>query len=728
VLKKTLISLYTVVVAVMAIATVVGIITDNKITSNDIYSAWWFTSIWAVLTVISLFYIRRIKRWTVLLLHISFLVILAGALLTHLTSTVGVTHLRKGETIKKYLIKDNKENISEADLPFAIRLDSFAVKYHEGTMAEADFMSYLTIKGKQVIVSMNNIYSESGVRLYQADYDKDKKGSILSVNIDRYGIPVTYTGYALLFFSLIAILIDPKGTYRKLWNSPLLKQGTFIALLLLGFGSKTYAAPHVLPKETAERFGKINILYNNRICPMQTFAIDFTKKISGKSSYQGYTAEQVMTGFLFYDKDWSAEKIIAIKDKSLRETLGLEQKASLNDFFNVEGYRLGTLVQEYYSGKKDKLHDAAMKMDDVLSLIVELQHGDPLKIFPYTYKSKTEWYSPVDRYPSYMEPERQKYMQNIVGMLYQEAQADNFAFINEALDKIHKYQYTYGGSSIPEEYRLKAERIYNAFPFATILFMFNLTLGFLSLVYTIIVLSRKKVTSSATLRIFKHLFPCLLTLSFIALTICLALRWMISGTIPMSNGYETMLVTAWFIMIITLLLYRKAYIIITFGFLISGFLLLVSHINYMNPSITHIMPVLNSPLLSIHVSVIMMSYALLCLTFLCAVTGLLMRRQSEMLMILSKIFLYPALTTLGIGIFIGAIWANVSWGQYWSWDPKETWALITFMVYAVVVHTQSLSAFRKPAYYHIYILLAFCTVIMTYFGVNYVLGGMHSYA
>jgi len=138
---------------------------------------------------------------------------------------------------------------------------------------------------------------------------------------------------------------------------------------------------------------------------------------------------------------------------------------------------------------------------------------------------------------------------------------------------------------------------------------------------------------------------------------------MISGTIPMSNGYETMLVTAWFIMIITLLLYRKAYIIITFGFLISGFLLLVSHINYMNPSITHIMPVLNSPLLSIHVSVIMMSYALLCLTFLCAVTGLLMRRQSEMLMILSKIFLYPALTTLGIGIFIGAIWANSNRGD-----------------------------------------------------------------
>ena len=163
----------------------------------------------------------------------------------------------------------------------------------------------------------------------------------------------------------------------------------------------------------------------------------------------------------------------------------------------------------------------------------------------------------------------------------------------------------------------------------------------------------------------------------------------------------------------------------------------------MDPQITHMMPVLNSPLLSLHVSIIMMSYALVSLTFICGIVALLLKgisklrghrektsiaTQMESLAVLSRIFLYPALTTMGLGIFIGAIWANVSWGNYWSWDPKETWALITFMVYAVVVHTQSLPIFRRPLAYHIYMVLAFLTILMTYFGVNYFLGGMHSYA
>lgn len=240
----------------------------------------------------------------------------------------------------------------------------------------------------------------------------------------------------------------------------------------------------------------------------------------------------------------------------------------------------------------------------------------------------------------------------------------------------------------------------------------------------------------------------LLLISFLALTFCIALRWIVKGTIPMSNGYETMLLTAWFVMAITLLstlyspLSTLSSLLLTFGFLLSGFFLLVSHISQMDPQITHMMPVLNSPLLSLHVSIIMMSYALVSLTFICGIVALLLKgisklrghrektsiaTQMESLAVLSRIFLYPALTTMGIGIFIGAIWANVSWGNYWSWDPKETWALITFMVYAVVVHTQSLPLFRRPLSYHTYMVLAFLTILMTYFGVNYFLGGMHSY-
>ena len=178
----------------------------------------------------------------------------------------------------------------------------------------------------------------------------------------------------------------------------------------------------------------------------------------------------------------------------------------------------------------------------------------------------------------------------------------------------------------------------------------------------------------------------------------------------------------------------------------SGFFLLVSHISQMDPQIGHLMPVLSSPLLTIHVSVIMMAYALLSITFLTGIWGLITghsltcpkekdaspRGGSEGVLhsslLMSQLFLYPALTCMGLGIFIGAIWANVSWGTYWSWDPKETWALITFMVYAVPVHQQSFPWLRSPRHYHLYMVLAFLTILMTYFGVNYFLGGMHSYA
>jgi ABC-type transport system involved in cytochrome c biogenesis permease subunit len=305
--------------------------------------------------------------------------------------------------------------------------------------------------------------------------------------------------------------------------------------------------------------------------------------------------------------------------------------------------------------------------------------------------------------------------------------------------------------------------------------MFNLTLGFLALFCSIWMMTHKKQFSKK----WETTGNILLLISFLALTFCIALRWIVKGTIPMSNGYETMLITAWFVMAITLTFNtrlstlrstrRGAFVakrrknspldpqgsfqseagkelstlILTFGFLLSGFFLLVSHISQMDPQITHMMPVLNSPLLSLHVSIIMMSYALVSLTFICGIVAFLLKgisklrghrektsiaTQMESLAVLSRIFLYPALTTMGLGIFIGAIWANVSWGNYWSWDPKETWALITFMVYAVVVHTQSLPLFRRPLTYHTYMVLAFLTILMTYFGVNYFLGGMHSYA
>lgn len=495
----------------------------------------------------------------------------------------------------------------------------------------------------------------------------------------------------------------------------------------------------VLPKATAEKFGELNILYNDRICPVQTYALDFCKKIYGARSYKGLTAEQVLTGWIFYGDEWASEPFIKVKSGELKTAMNLPDYCSINQFFNKEmgGYIIGQYVQEYYNGAQDKFHQQAADIDGKIQLIMDLRRGVSLKVLPYTFPKNvratkenpfikagtTTWFSPSDRLPKAVEHQHALYITNVFSLLYGDVKAGNTERVNIFFDKMKKYQQVSGGNSLPSSEQYRAERILNGFPFATILFMVNLTLGFIALLYTIY-----RITRQRSLKAFDIALPALLGVSFLALTFGLALRWIVSGNVPMSNGYESMLTVAWFVMLISFVMQYRIRLVMVFGFLLSGFFLLVSHINQMDPAIGQMMPVLNSPLLSIHVSIIMMSYALLSLTFLCGVMGIFLRSHGEELQALSRVFLYPALATMGFGIFIGAIWANVSWGNYWSWDSKETWALITFMIYAVVVHTQSLPLFRKPLAYHVYMTLAFLSIVMTYFGVNYFLTGMHSYA
>ena len=752
--KKIIFILYILVLVCMAAATIVEKSQGTDYAHAHYYGAWWFILIWAVLAALGAFYIikRKVKCASTLALHLSFIIILAGALLTHISAKRGMIHLRIGQPTDTYMAQDEEQGMKEEKLPFSLCLKKFEAKMHDGTNAVADYSSKFTVTDgddkSEGEVSMNNIYSHRSYRLYQSSYDEDGKGSVLAINADPYGIPVTYTGYALLFISLVWMLFDPKGGYRKLLKSPLLKKGALMTALILSMGNiQTLRAESatgnlqnaVLPKETAEKFGELHILYNDRICPVQTFALDFCKKIYGARSYQGLTAEQVLSGWVFYGNTWANEPFIKIKSGEMKTAMNLPDYASLNTFFNREmgGYTIGQYVQEYYNGQQDKFHQQAADIDGKIQIIMELREGISLKVLPYTFTKNvkatkdhsfikagtTTWFSPVDKLPQAVEHQHALYIKNVFSLLNGDVKAGNISRVNEFFVKMKKYQEVSSGNSLPTATQYKAERINNAFPFATILFMANLTLGFIALFYTIYRMTKKREIKALNIAL-----PILLGVSFLALTFGLALRWIISGNVPMSNGYESMLTVAWFVMLISILMQLRIRIVMVFGFLISGFFLLVSHINQMDPAIGQMMPVLNSPLLSIHVSIIMMSYALLSLTFICGIMGICLRSHGEELQALSRIFLYPALTTMGFGIFIGAIWANVSWGNYWSWDSKETWALITFMIYAVVVHTQSLPVFRKPLVYHIYITLAFLSIAMTYFGVNYFLTGMHSYA
>ena len=799
-MKTLLITTYLAVIISMSAATIVEKYNGTAYVSDHWYGAWWFTALWALLAAVGIawFLRQKVRKLSAVMLHLSFVVILLGALLTHLTSRQGIIHLRLGEATNAYLPTDGTAK-GEQPLPFTIRLDDFNIDYHEGTSAAADYTSRFIVSDengeRQGLVSMNNIYSHAGMRLYQSSYDDDLRGSYLSMNSDPWGIPTTYLGYALLFTALLWMLFDPKGAYRQLIRTARQGRNALLIVVMCAISSQAQAQsvpdnerplasttrqssaetpsptstkkqqddrllPPVLPRKTADAFGRLFINYNDRICPLQTFALDFTKKLCGKRSYRGLSPEQVLTGFIFWGEAWSNEPVIRMKDGPLRQAKQLPAHCSVNMFFaDGAGYLLGPHLREYYQGQNDKFHQEVMKTDDRLQLVMQLRQGMLLRLFPaptvadsLRQKTAIVWYSPADRFPETMETERQEYIRNIFSLLNEDAHAARYDRMNDALQKMIRYQRTFGAASIPSQTKTQAEYIYNAFPFATVLFMVNLTMGFLLLFFFIWRITKRQgdgideTTSVKTSvigqqrRTFSRrnlpisLSIAVLALSFLALTFCLSLRWIISGTIPMSNGYETMLLMAWILMLVSLIVCRRFRIILCFGFLMSGFFLLVSHISQMDPQITHLMPVLASPLLTLHVSIIMMAFALLALTFVCGLTALLLavlKAKPEVLAdlaVLSKLFLYPALTCLGLGIFIGAIWANVSWGTYWSWDPKETWALITFMVYAVAVHERSLPWLRHPIGYHTFVTLAFLTILMTYFGVNYFLGGMHSYA
>ena len=718
--KKILAVIYILLVIVMAMATILGKYTSLEYVSDNIFGAWWFCLLWAAGTAVGIVYFirRKIRRPIVVTLHLSFVIILLGALLTHLTAHRGMIHLRQGKTTQTYITKEG----NKAELPFGILLNKFNVTYHAGNMAAMDYASHITIihnrKQEQYQVSMNNIYSGYGTRLYQSSYDEDLKGSYLSVNSDPYGIPMTYTGYSLLFFALIAMLVDSKGKFRRL-----LRKETMVLLMLIAGYVSVQAQPS-LPRQTADEFGKILIVYNGRICPVETYAIDFTKKLYGKKNYKDFTPCQVLTGFMFWGEEWMKEPILRLKGSELRSKLNMNEYIAPINLFGKQGYILGPYLQDAQGQENDNVSKQLRDTDDKMMLLMNLTQAKSLKIFPYMEKNESvDWFSPNDKFPASMPKAQQQYIRSILPLAAQLAKQGKTDMVNELIQKLRKYQYRYGGNTIPSNNAIRAENIYNKYPFTTLLFIFNLTAGLLSILFF-----TKK-------RRYK-LFTWLMALSWIFLTFTMALRWMINGTIPLANGYETMLLLSWIIMLVAVLTTRKMQLMTTFGLLMSGFMLLVSHLGEMDPSITPRMPVLNSPLLSIHVSIIMISYALLSLTFICAIAYFCtynskregIKSVNRQLTSLSQIFLYPAITTLGLGIFIGAIWANISWGNYWGWDPKETWALITFMIYAIPIHSDSFSSLRNPKRYHLFMLLSFLSILMTYFGVNYILGGMHSYA
>lgn len=778
-LKAIIVVLLILLIGTLMTATVLEKIHGSGFTAEHIYGSPAFVVLWAVIAVLAIVYMSRRKlRGATLLLHLSFALILTGALVTWLFGVQGTLKVRTGETVNSF----TEENGQTMALPFSVTLTDFETVYYEGTRSPMDFVSHVTINlpGKETAmdekISMNNILSCKSYRLTQSGYDSDGQGAIFGVSYDPWGIGLTYSGYGLLLLSMILFFFSRGSAFRSLLKSPLLKGAACLLICLsIGFtaeakgiagaegstvasaetrtkaedktkkeakskakaNAKGNDAPKTVPAEVAEAFCDLYVLHGGRTAPLETYAKELTVKLYGKKSYKGLSPEQVLCGWMFYPSTWREEPLLKIKSAAAREAIGTGEKyVSVRDLFtSTYEYKLDSLLSLVRSGEiTGNSARGIREADEKYNLLAQLMSGATLKIFPLRDENGAlEWYSQSSNLPYDLNEDEWIFIKKSISYIGESIVMKDYEGCVEILAKIREYQVKKGDGQLPSDFRFNAEKLYNRTDFTRPAAMSAAFTGIVWFVISVLAMSGGKRRNKAlawTLRVYCIALFCWLTLTIV-------LRWIVGGHVPLSNGFETMQFMAWVSLLVTIPVDFRVkedgagILTLPAGTLICGMTLMVSMMGASNPRISNLMPVLQSPLLSIHVAVIMISYALFAFMALNGAAALILRKnetQMLKLQVISRILLYPAVFLLTAGIFIGAIWANISWGRYWGWDPKEVWALITMLIYSMPIHAGSLPAFRKPVFFHVFCILAFLSVLITYFGVNFILGGLHSYA
>ncbi len=654
------------------------------------YDKWWFVTLLLVFAAAVIFDLFKTNKWRqpfVSALYASVLLILSGGFLTFTTSQNGNMHLTENETLDTFNIGEN-----QIQMPFYVTLKKFDVVYYPGTMSHADYVSYVEISDNDNIlkedkISMNNILKYKGFRFFNEDFDEDLNGVTLTVQHDPWGITVTYVGYVLL--SILMIVGFVKRIAKKRTTKPLGSVVVLLVLLMLGSVANAMELK-TLPKDVAAEIGDLYIYNSGRIAPMQTFAKDFTCKLYGKPTYKGCTSEQVLAGWMFYPTCWK----------------GTERQKS--------------------------------KRDEIKHLVESFQTGSMMKIFPCQMPDGTvKWFSPNDNLPENISAEEWIFVRKSMGYLNELVVLKDYAAFAETLRKIKEYQRKNavaadGTTSLPSDFRFQTEKIYNVLAKYNYIAYFSLFFGLLFFVLHCVYAATGKQNSKTVIKI--SLSINWIIFSFLAILIIL--RWIVAGHIPLAKSAETQHFMSWVSLLIAGVAAtrrKNGLDTVATGLIVGGLMMLVSVMSSANPKITPLMPVLSSPLLGLHVTVIMVAYALLAFMFVNGVVAVIVRifnknsvAEIERMAEISRNIHYPAVMCLAIGIMIGAVWANVSWGAYWAWDPKETWSLITLMIYATALHKTMAPSLQKPFGFHIFNILAFLSVLMTYFGVN-MLGGMHAY-
>lgn len=709
--KRFVLVLVALLVLAMAAGTFVQRAQGADFAISLVYHSWWFALMWAVLAVLGISALLRwgvFRRPAVLGIHLAFLLIMAGMMITAFFAQSGRIALLPEQAVASF-----QTDQGPRPLPFSLQLDGFEVVNYPGTQSPQDYIAYVTLDSTlRDTISINHILRHCGYRLYLSGYSAEGE-VFLSVGHDPWGTSLNYAGYLLLLISMLTFFFDSQSRFRQL-----LRQTLPLMFLALSFGA--VAAPRTLPRESADRLGKLCVCYQDRVCPISTLAKDFTTKLYGAPSYKGFSSEQVLAGWIFYYSDWKQEPMIKLKGAKVKDLFRTSSRyVSLDDYFDSYGqYRLGfldTLAVDH------PLYPKWMAANEKYQLISMLYGGQLLKIFPVADSSGSiDWYSQSDHLPIVIPDDEYLFVRKSLSYSQELVAKRDFAALDTLFEKTIRYQRLKASGVCPSQPKLKAEMLYNDLVPSRMVSIFCVMAG-LVLFFSMILLSRPSMALSKILLLVELFY----------LLILFVLRWFASGHVPLGNGYETMLFLSLCIAVVSLAARRRILVAPAVGTLLVGVSLMVAMMGGSSPMITHLMPVLQSPLLCIHVALIMLSYALLALLAILSATFLFLPSSPQTLAQVVRscqITIYPALFLLAAGIFVGAVWANLSWGSYWSWDPKEVWALITLIVYSLLLHGRSVSALQQPRPFLIYCLVAFLTVIITYFGVNLFLGGMHSYA
>jgi len=641
------------------------------------------------------------------------------------------------------------------ELPFSIKLVDFDLQRYAGSKSPSSYSSNIVLEDGEnsieYVIFMNHPLTYNGYKFFQSSYDKDEGGTILEINKDPGKWP-TYFGYFLLTLGFILNFFDRKSRFKKLKDFLKNANISLIMILLSCYSSSLMASNDIQYIDNfrknslahSKEFAKLLIQdMGGRIKPLNSESIDILNKISGKSSLLGLNAEQIMLGMLIEPKKWQTIEMIKIKNREIKKHLKIPIKqkyVSFSQMFDDKGYyKLATLVDNANrkpESKRGTFERDLIKLDERLNVAYLTYKGLFFRFMPIPNSANNQWVDLNDAVQNLNIAESTKDMIfNYLDEVEKALKTNNWREANSLLDWIKQNQIKNSAKLIPTNMQIEIEVLYNKIFIFKKLFIYYFILGFLALGVAFISIfldKRSKKVENTILALF--------SLGFVAHTIGLAARWYISGHEPWSDSYESLVYIGWSAALAGIVVFRKSTLALATSSLLAGVVMLVAHLSFINPQVTNLVPVLKSYWLSIHVSVITASYGFLGLSCMLGLVSLILmickttknkeriNTQIRYISAINEISLIIGLAMLTVGNFFGGIWANESWGRYWGWDPKETWAFVSIIVYAIVLHLRFIKKLNNIYTLSVASVFSFLSIIMTYFGVNFYLTGMHSYA